>query len=144
VKHQLIRHLALPDPLRGEILRAAREAERRECCGLIEGVREGATARATALHPARNLSSQPDRFEIDPQDQFEALRRARASGRAIIGCYHSHPGGRPEPSATDLAGAGEENFIWLIAAEGGLAAFVYFSGGFRTLATGADCVASSG
>lgn len=138
-----VRRLSLPDALRDRIMCAARDAAPRECCGLIEGVRDGDGARALALHPARNLSAVPDRFEIDPQDQFDALRAARANGHAIIGCYHSHPGGRPLPSATDLAGAGEEDFVWLIAADGVLKAFVYARGGFTGVAMGADCVTSS-
>jgi len=134
----VIGKLDLPPALRAQILRAAAEAEPRECCGLIEGVRRDGLATALALHPARNLSARADRFEIDPQDQFEALRAARARGREIIGCYHSHPGGRAAPSATDLAGAGEEDFLWLIAADSGsadwaLAAFVWRGGGFRAV-----------
>ena len=85
-------------------------------------MRDGETARAVALHPARNLSPDASRFEIDPQDHCNALREARGAGHAIIGCYHSHPGGKPEPSATDLAGAGEDNFLRLIAADDGVAA----------------------
>jgi proteasome lid subunit RPN8/RPN11 len=74
-----------------------------------------------------------------PADLFRAPRAARGNGHAIVGCYHSHPGGRARPSAADAAGAGEENFLWLIAGEEGLAAFVYSRGGF----TGADWVTSS-
>jgi proteasome lid subunit RPN8/RPN11 len=144
----MIRRLHLPPAQREQILSAAREAGQRECCGLIEGVRDGEAARALALHPARNLAGGRDRFELDPQDQFDALRAARARGHAIIGCYHSHPGGRARPSATDLAGAGEEDFLWLIAGassgeDWGLAAFVYRGGEFFGLPTGADCVTSS-
>ncbi len=143
MKHPLIRRLLLPDTLRARIVQEARSAAPRECCGLIEGLREGEVARALALHPARNLSERPDRFEIDPQDQFHALHLARANGTAIIGCYHSHPGGRPYPSATDLEGAGEDDFIWLIESGGTLETFVYFGGVFTGLVTGADCVTSS-
>src|SRR6185312_10543713 len=91
----------------------------RECCGLIEGFTEADQFRATRLHPARNLADAPDRFEIDPADQFAAAKSARLRGTAIIGCYHSHPDGEPKPSNTDLARAGEENFLWLIAATDG-------------------------
>jgi proteasome lid subunit RPN8/RPN11 len=123
---------------------AAAAAAPRECCGLLEGARDGGRWRVTALHPAHNLAADASRFEIDPADHFAAARAARARGRAIIGCYHSHPGGRALPSAHDLAGAGQEDFLWLIAADAALAAFVYSGGGFRGLATGADWVTSSG
>lgn len=140
----MIRTLLLPPALREQILAAARAAAPRECCGLVEGVRDDRIARAFALHPARNLADRDGRFEIDPQDQFDALRLARAAGRVLVGCYHSHPGGVAEPSPADLAGAGEDNFLWLIAAEDTLAGFVYCEGGFSGLKIGADCVTSSG
>ncbi len=109
--------LLLSDAFRAQIAAEARAAFPRECCGLIEGINDGDVARATALHPARNLSRVDDCFEIDPTDHFRAQRTARATGRAIIGCYHSHPNGRAEPSARD--GDSEDGFLWLIAAVNG-------------------------
>jgi proteasome lid subunit RPN8/RPN11 len=132
--------LALPAALRTRILAEARAAAPRECCGLLLGHCEGAAAEATALHRARNLAEAADRFMIDPADQFAAQRAARAASLSVIGCYHSHPDGVAAPSPADLAGAGEENFLWLIATpEGVLAGFVYLRGVF----TGADLVTSS-
>ncbi len=126
----MTRVVVLPDVLRRAILREARAAHPRECCGLIEGVRDGETVRATALHATANLAEAPDRFQIDPRVQFRLLRE----GRTIVGCYHSHPNGRAEPSPRDLEGAGEEDFVWVIAAGRTLAAFVYRAGGFPPLA----------
>jgi len=132
----------LPRQLRVQILREAEGAGARECCGLVAGARDGEVFEVAALYPTGNLAAQPDRFDIDPRDHLAAGKAARANGHRLIGCYHSHPYGRPEPSARDLAGAGEENFLWLIAAGGDLAAFVYLCGGFvavdRLLSLGAD------
>ena len=128
----------LPAAVKAAILAQAAAAHPRECCGLLEGVREDDVFCVTALHPARNLLSQPDRFEIDPVDHMAAQKAARADGHAIIGCYHSHPQGAAQPSAIDLAGAAQEDFLWLIAGTGELNAFVYRDGGFRKLITGAD------
>ena len=125
--------VGLPDDVRERILREAADALPRECCGLLEGTRADDGFRITALHPARNLATAPDRFEIDPQDHFAAHHAARARGHALIGCYHSHPHGPAQPSATDRAGAGEEAFLWLIAGSGQLNAFVYAQGGFARL-----------
>ena len=131
--------VTLPASLAATIHAAARAAFPQECCGLIAGVRDGENFHVTALHPARNLAASPDRFEIDPADHFSAHKAARAAGQAIIGCYHSHPDGKAQPSTADLAGAGENNFLWLIASNKDLAAFVYLRGVF----TGADWVTSS-
>jgi proteasome lid subunit RPN8/RPN11 len=129
----------LPPPLAAAIAAAAAGAAPRECCGLLEGSRQGGVFIVQALHPARNLSADADRFEIDPRDHIAAVKKARGAGAAIIGCYHSHPGGAARPSARDLAGAGEEDFLWLIAAGERLEAFVYSEGAF----VGADWVTSS-
>jgi proteasome lid subunit RPN8/RPN11 len=125
--------------LAAQIHRAAQACFPRECCGLLEGIRQAGLMRVTALHPAQNLSDAADRFEISPADHIAAQKIARANGHQIIGCYHSHPGGVAEPSATDLAGAAEDNFLWLIAAGPALNVFVYLAGRF----TGADWVTSS-
>jgi proteasome lid subunit RPN8/RPN11 len=122
--------LALPDDLRLEIAAAARAAFPRECCGLILGVRSGTEGHALALYPTRNAAMRADRFEIDPADHFAALRTARATGQQVIGCYHSHPRGLPQPSDTDKAGATEEGFFWLIAGPAEFAAFIYLKGSF--------------
>ena len=106
----------LPQPLRAQIAVEARAAFPRECCGLIEGTREGEAVHAAALHPTANFSAAPDSFEIDPSAHIRLLRTLRGTGRRIVGCYHSHPNGRPEPSERDRASGGEEGFVWLIAA----------------------------
>lgn len=128
----------LPAGVKAAIFAQAAASHPRECCGLIEGVRDGTVFRVTALHPARNLSDRSDRFEIDPADHVAAQKAARANGQAIIGCYHSHPHGAAQPSLTDLAGAAQEDFLWLIASDDELNAFVYRDGGFREGITGAD------
>jgi len=116
--------LFLPSAFRSQILAEARIAYPRECCGLLEGSAE----HITALHPTRNLAGRPDRFEIDPAEQF----RLRREGRRIVGCYHSHPGGRAEPSPRDAEQASEAGFLWLICA-GTIGAHVWDGAGFRPL-----------
>jgi proteasome lid subunit RPN8/RPN11 len=101
-----------------QLEREARGAFPRECCGLIEGRRDGEDLEISVLHPCRNLARHDDAFEIDPAEQFRLMRALRGTGRAIIGCYHSHPNGSSEPSSRDLAGASEDGFLWLIVAIG--------------------------
>ena len=131
--------VALPAQLRDAIFAAARAAHPAECCGLVVGIVDDDQVHVAALHPARNLSADDGRFQIDPADHIAAQKSARAGGHSIVGCYHSHPGGVAQPSGADLAGAGEDNFLWLIAAGERLCAFVYLRSEF----TGADWVTSS-
>ncbi len=121
-----------------KIIAAANTAFPNECCGLLQGVAGPGGWRVTAVHESRNIAAQPERrFLIDPQHQFELLRRLRGSGHELIGCFHSHPEGRSKPSSTDLASALDENFLWLIAggAPGNftLNCYVFSAGTFETV-----------
>ncbi len=127
----MIATLVLPQALRDQIAREALAADPSECCGLIEGTYHEGEVQAIACHPAANLAATRDRFEIDPACHIALLRALRGTGREIVGCYHSHPNGRPEPSARDLENAADEGFLWLIAVEGALAAFVHLGGAFH-------------
>ena len=102
--------------LREQIAAEARAAYPHECCGLIEGVRDGGEARALTLHPTANFAPDTNRFEIDPVAHLRLLRELRGTGREIIGCYHSHPDGRAEPSENDSEGMRDDGFVWVIAA----------------------------
>jgi proteasome lid subunit RPN8/RPN11 len=109
--------LHLSDELAALVLAAAVRAYPLEGCGLIEGVDAEDGWHVLAVHEAANVAQDPSRhFLIDPQVQFNLLRALRGSGRRIIGCFHSHPDGVPEPSATDRASAYEFDFLYLIAA----------------------------
>jgi proteasome lid subunit RPN8/RPN11 len=99
-----------------QILLAAGRAYPKEACGLIEGRDAQQDWVVTAIHEAPNLSENPTRhFLIDPQVQFDLMRRLRGKDTRIIGCFHSHPNGVAEPSATDRAEAYESDFLYLIA-----------------------------
>ena len=111
---QRILHLA--DELAARVLQAAQRAYPNECCGLIEGVDVTDGWRALAIHEAKNLADNPRRrFLIDPQAQFDLMRRLRGAETRIIGCFHSHPDGEAKPSAADRAEAYETDFLYLIA-----------------------------
>ena len=102
-----------------DMVRHAESTYPNECCGLIEGVDTEEGWEALAVHEAANLAENPARrFLIDPQAQFDLLRTLRGTSRRVIGCFHSHPEGNREPSATDRAEASESNFLYLIAAGG--------------------------
>ena len=130
------RVLYLSEDLAAAVLRAATRAYPAECCGLIEGVDTHAGWQAVAMHEAANVADDPKKhFLIEPQIQFDLMRRVRGSERRILGCFHSHPGGTPEPSARDRAEAYEAGFVYLIAGgdpESGFTLKAYvFDGGHK-------------
>src|SRR5262249_46551282 len=110
------RSVLLPDDLAAQLLIAAARAYPKEACGLVEGTDSQQGWIVTALHETANLAENPVRhFLIDPQMQFDLMRGLRGKDSRIIGCFHSHPNGVAEPSATDRAEAYETDFLYLIA-----------------------------
>lgn len=101
-----------------------------ECCGLLFG-----TADTIRAHqPAANVHPAPEtRFEIDPQALIDAHRSMREGGARLVGYYHSHPEGSPEPSATDRALAGGDEMIWAIVAGGEVRLWRAGADGFSAL-----------
>ena len=105
------------------IVAHARRDAPNECCGLLIG-RPGAIIEAV---PASNGASDPSRrYEISPVDYFTQIRRCRtinaaqSENFAVIGAYHSHPRGGPEPSETDTAQAFRD-FVFVIVGLAGAA-----------------------
>lgn len=97
------------------IIRAhARETAPDECCGLLIGTPE----RIDRAVPTRNLRASPNRYLVDPAEHFAARRAARKEGLAVVGAYHSHPGGPAVPSAVDLAEAFDKGFLSIIVVPG--------------------------
>jgi len=103
------------------IVAHARRDAPRECSGLLIG-RPGQVLEAV---PATNRAQDPTRhYEIEPAEYFAQISRCRRISShqsetfAVLGAYHSHPRGGPEPSETDLAMAFPE-FIFLIVGLGG-------------------------
>lgn len=95
------------------IVEEASAVPTREVCGLLLGSPECVT---DAL-PCRNVAPDPHiAFEVDPVQLIAAHRAARAGGPAVVGCYHSHPGGVARPSARDAEAAAPDGSIWIIVA----------------------------
>ena len=81
-----------------------------ECCGVLIG-RSDEVVEAVRT---RNLSNDPNRYELDPKDHIGARRTARDRGLEVVGFYHSHPHSEPEPSIADLAEATYPGHLYVI------------------------------
>jgi proteasome lid subunit RPN8/RPN11 len=95
----------------------ARDAAPEECCGLLGG----AGGRAESVYPLRNVAPRPQvAYEAAPEELFDAQRRMRGRGEALVAVYHSHPrSDEPEPSAADVRLAFYPSAIYLIIGFGG-------------------------
>lgn len=102
-------------PAQSAALRAAAaRAYPQESCGLLIGTGDG-TITLTEIVDTTNVAENPAlRFEIDPQVQFDLLRRLRGTDRRVVGHYHSHPNGVASLSTHDLAMAHDPAAIWIV------------------------------
>lgn len=98
------RHVRLPRILRTAILSHAVRDAPRECCGVLIG-REHGTGNASvdAVMAARNVTARDPAcfFTVDPATLIAAHKRARATGRTVVGYYHAHPSSSARPSEED-------------------------------------------
>ncbi|MGN6215832.1 MAG: Mov34/MPN/PAD-1 family protein [Solirubrobacterales bacterium] len=81
-----------------EMVAHAREDLPNECCGMIGG-RDG---EASSVVRVGNAAASPLRYEMDPQGQYDALKRIEDAGEELIGIYHSHTRSAAYPSQTDV------------------------------------------
>ena len=124
-----LRHGSIhPDAL-GAVLLACRTAGGAEPCGLLLGHVAESDVRIEEAVATPNAHPTPDRaFQIPAAAHADAVRRARAKGWKVVGTWHGHLAGPPEPGATDAAGLREQEAVdgearvLLIAGSGGGAA----------------------
>jgi len=109
--------IVLSEQLLEHLEAAARRAFPDEACGFLIGRREDETVLVEAFARSPNRARDPARqFLLDPAMHLRLQRELRGSAHAVVGLYHSHPGGRAEPSAADLGATGEPFLVWLILA----------------------------
>lgn len=97
--------VTLREPVRRVIEQTTRDAYPEEGCGYLIGP-PGARRFERAV-PTRNVHPGPktSRYLVDALEFMELEEKLETTGEAILGIYHSHPGGGAVPSETDLAAA---------------------------------------
>ena len=102
----------LPHPIADAIRAHAAWAFPAEACGLLAFDTDGVPRMAYCL---TNTESDTTRFTIDPAEHFGAQTHAERCGWHIGGVFHSHPHSPPIPSAHDIAGALDPDWVYVIA-----------------------------
>jgi proteasome lid subunit RPN8/RPN11 len=62
-----------------------------------------------------NAAESATTFRVDPIEHFRAQQHAERNGWVIAGAFHSHPRSEAAPSATDVAGALDPEWVYVIA-----------------------------
>lgn len=85
-----------------DIERHARQALPDECCGVLLAA-PGDPDRASRVIRSENAERclSRERYALDPRAHIKAVEMEIAGHARIVGYYHSHPAGRPVPSAVD-------------------------------------------
>jgi [CysO sulfur-carrier protein]-S-L-cysteine hydrolase len=81
-----------------EMVAHAREDLPNECCGLLGG----SDGEARTLVRVANSAASPLRYEMDPQEQYNALKSIEDGGEELLAIYHSHTKSAAYPSQTDV------------------------------------------
>lgn len=81
-----------------EMVAHAREDLPNECCGMVGG-RDG---EASEVVRVANAAASPLRYEMDPQEQYDALKAIEDGGGELLAIYHSHTKSAAYPSQTDV------------------------------------------
>ncbi len=114
--------LVLPRSMAAELEPRVAAGYPHETCGLLVGRREADRALVSRVVQARNLNvaRARDRYDLDPDDFFQADEAAREAGLEILGIWHSHPDHPAVPSETDRSRAWEgwSYLILSVTAEG--------------------------
>ena len=93
-----------------EILAHCREGLPNEACGLLAGRAD----QVQRVHLLANVDPSPTSYTIDPAGHFAALQEAEGKGWDLIGAFHSHTHAPAYPSPTDVVGAAEPDWTWLV------------------------------
>jgi proteasome lid subunit RPN8/RPN11 len=92
--------------MRAEVVARAPE----EACGLVAGL----ARRSAQIFPVTNILHSGVRFQMDPQEQWNAFVEMEAHDLELLAIYHSHPSGPAAPSYLDIAQAAYPGVIYLI------------------------------
>jgi cysteine synthase B len=113
--------IVVSQPALQDIRRHAEQVYNDECCGALIGTRTGEVAEAYALSNTTD-GERRRRFLVGPREYREAEARATATGRELVGFYHSHPDHPAVPSAFDLEHAWPNLSYLIVSVRNGRAA----------------------
>lgn len=77
-----------------------------EACGFLIGTNGNAKI-VLESKIAKNMSTEPNRYTINPLEYYTVEQSLEGSSSTILGFYHSHPNGSAKPSSIDRKQAWE-------------------------------------
>jgi proteasome lid subunit RPN8/RPN11 len=86
-----------------------------EACGLIAFDGHGLPR---MFYATTNVDRSRVRFTVSPKEHYGAIRHAERRGWTIAGSFHSHPDSAAFPSARDIEGALDPDWLYVIVGMG--------------------------
>ncbi|MBW6473040.1 MAG: M67 family metallopeptidase [Anaerolineaceae bacterium] len=90
--------LIIPVDISMKVLYHVNEKFPEESCGLLAGFDN----KVTIELPITNQLHSPIKYFMDPMELFKALEKIETLKLDLLGIFHSHPKGPPNPSETDI------------------------------------------
>lgn len=106
--------MEVPAQIHDAMLAHARFADPHEACGLLAFDR-GVPRMAYCL---TNVDRSAVSYTVDPTEHLRAMRHAESNGWTLGGVFHSHPDAGAYPSAADVAGALEPDWLYAVVGRG--------------------------
>lgn len=98
------------------VLDHARADAPREACGALLGYCEDNRVLVEAVRRVPNVADAPRlTYELDPETTLSVFDEAEATGREVVGFYHSHPAGPAQMSDTDREEASWPGYVYVLA-----------------------------
>ena len=69
-----------------------------EACGYLAGKER----KVEKFYPMKNVDQSRKHFTLDPQEQFDVLKKSRSECLDLLAVFHSHPETPARPSAEDI------------------------------------------
>ncbi|RLA25112.1 MAG: hypothetical protein DRQ62_03485 [Gammaproteobacteria bacterium] len=103
--------ITIPRKIVQNLLHHAQQTPEQEVCGLISSLNNI----PCRCFPIENTADQPESFfNLDPQQQIQAMAEMRENNEQLFAIYHSHPSAPAIPSSTDIEQANYPDALYII------------------------------
>jgi len=103
--------VTIPEQIHAAIVAHAEFCFPEEACGLIA---VDASDELRMVYATTNVDRSRVKFTVSPEEHFGAIRHAEQQGWRIAGSFHSHPVSAAFPSARDIAGALDPEWLYVV------------------------------
>ncbi|NOR81114.1 MAG: hypothetical protein GQ529_09845 [Methyloprofundus sp.] len=106
-----MKEIAIPKKIIQNLLHHAQQTPKQEVCGLISS-QNNIPQRS---YPIKNTAANPESFfNLDAQQQIQAMANMRDNNEQLFAIYHSHPSAPAIPSNTDIEQANYPDALYII------------------------------